>query len=362
MTSKFLERAWYCAAWAHELRSGAPPLRRILLAQPIVLFRDSERKAHALSAVCPHRGADLGTGTVEGGVLRCPLHGWSFDGSGLCVQIPSQGSGLRVSRLARVRRFELVEQQGILWIWMHASIPDAPPPSYGVWEASPLQRRLFDRPRLWRASFENVVENAIDVAHTPFIHKSTLGDSQPHVVPKQTVVRDDDGRGFSGTSDLEVRPGEQPRAFAPSGAIGWFASWLGLTTVTRETYRFDLGGSVHFHVKWPDGTWDVLAGHATPADTERTWFFGLTVRTRAVHWFGDWVQRWAMRTLSDEDGRHLEAMLSNDPRVLPEGVSVAADAGTLEFARLYSRAIGNEREAPGPGKRDTARLETNRPV
>lgn len=33
----------------------------------------------ALDNVCIHRGGPLGQGTIEGGKLVCPWHGWSFD-------------------------------------------------------------------------------------------------------------------------------------------------------------------------------------------------------------------------------------------------------------------------------------------
>ena len=33
----------------------------------------------ALSATCPHLGADLGEGVLQGGVLVCPHHGSGFD-------------------------------------------------------------------------------------------------------------------------------------------------------------------------------------------------------------------------------------------------------------------------------------------
>jgi pyruvate oxidase len=33
----------------------------------------------AIDDVCPHRGAPLGSGFVEGGRVLCPLHGWDFD-------------------------------------------------------------------------------------------------------------------------------------------------------------------------------------------------------------------------------------------------------------------------------------------
>jgi nitrite reductase (NADH) small subunit len=34
---------------------------------------------HAIDDVCPHRGASLGSGTLEGRTVYCPLHGWAFD-------------------------------------------------------------------------------------------------------------------------------------------------------------------------------------------------------------------------------------------------------------------------------------------
>jgi nitrite reductase/ring-hydroxylating ferredoxin subunit len=34
---------------------------------------------HAIDNECPHRGAPLGGGTLENGIVHCPLHGWAFD-------------------------------------------------------------------------------------------------------------------------------------------------------------------------------------------------------------------------------------------------------------------------------------------
>jgi len=46
---------------------------------------------HALDDRCPHRGAPLGAGYVEGEQLFCPLHGWEFNAvTGACVTRPDQ--------------------------------------------------------------------------------------------------------------------------------------------------------------------------------------------------------------------------------------------------------------------------------
>jgi nitrite reductase (NADH) small subunit len=41
---------------------------------------------HAIDNECPHRGAQLGAGTLDQGKVHCPLHGWAFDPrTGACV-------------------------------------------------------------------------------------------------------------------------------------------------------------------------------------------------------------------------------------------------------------------------------------
>lgn len=36
-------------------------------------------EVYALDDMCPHRGGSLGAGTIEGGQIVCPMHGWKFD-------------------------------------------------------------------------------------------------------------------------------------------------------------------------------------------------------------------------------------------------------------------------------------------
>jgi nitrite reductase (NADH) small subunit/3-phenylpropionate/trans-cinnamate dioxygenase ferredoxin subunit len=43
----------------------------------VAVFRDGEGY-HAIDDVCPHMGASLSGGYVEGGVVTCPWHAWRF--------------------------------------------------------------------------------------------------------------------------------------------------------------------------------------------------------------------------------------------------------------------------------------------
>ena len=44
----------------------------------IALFR-YEGTVYAIRNQCPHMGGDLGDGTLEGEVVRCPWHGWPIN-------------------------------------------------------------------------------------------------------------------------------------------------------------------------------------------------------------------------------------------------------------------------------------------
>lgn len=65
--------------------------RRICLrpnGEAVALFR-WEARVYALSNRCVHRGGSIGDGTLENGVVTCPMHEWVFRiGDGRCVDNP----------------------------------------------------------------------------------------------------------------------------------------------------------------------------------------------------------------------------------------------------------------------------------
>src|SRR5690606_33142601 len=98
-------------------------------ARDLVLYRGDDGAAHLVDAHCPHLGAHLAVGgRVEGDCLRCPFHGWLFDGDGACVEIPYR-EGERIPAKARARAYPVVERNGFVWAWHHAR---QEPPFYEV--------------------------------------------------------------------------------------------------------------------------------------------------------------------------------------------------------------------------------------
>jgi phenylpropionate dioxygenase-like ring-hydroxylating dioxygenase large terminal subunit len=173
----FLRDAWYFAALSGDLKPGAMA-RHEMLGEPVLLGRTRSGEAFALRDICPHRAAPLSAGRLvkdgAGESVECPYHGWTFRTDGVCSAIPSlvEGQGLEAERI-RVRRYPLVERQGLVWIWMAtdprgAGEPDHAPPTFeGVVGGGPklVDRMSFD------AHIDHAVVGLMDPAHGPYVHQ-----------------------------------------------------------------------------------------------------------------------------------------------------------------------------------------------
>jgi nitrite reductase (NADH) small subunit len=63
-------------------RSDIPPGRGKLVIgpadKPVALF-SINGEFFAINHICPHRGGPLADGWLEGSIVTCPWHGWTFD-------------------------------------------------------------------------------------------------------------------------------------------------------------------------------------------------------------------------------------------------------------------------------------------
>ena len=68
----FLKNAWYVAAWDHEV-TAEKPFGRVLLNEPVVMYRDTKGQVVALEDRCRHRHYPLNRGVVVGDRIECEL-------------------------------------------------------------------------------------------------------------------------------------------------------------------------------------------------------------------------------------------------------------------------------------------------
>jgi len=166
----FVRNAWYVAAWDHEI--GRSMRRRIILDQPVVLYRTMDGKAVALEDCCCHRQAPLSMGKLVGNIVHCPYHGLQYDPSGACVKIPSQD---RIPPSAKVKSYPLVEKNHWIWLWMGDPAKADPNRIEDFHWLDDSKWRFGGNYLHVDANYLLLVENLLDTTHLPFLHPDTLG-------------------------------------------------------------------------------------------------------------------------------------------------------------------------------------------
>ena len=108
-----LDHCWSAVTTADTVDDSPFPFE--LRGVSYVAWRDEQRRLIAVRDRCSHREAKLSLGTLDDGCLRCPYHGWVFDGDGRCVEIPSSGPGAAIPPTAHLRPLSIAEHYGLVW-------------------------------------------------------------------------------------------------------------------------------------------------------------------------------------------------------------------------------------------------------
>ena len=252
-----MRRFWHPVLLAKELPGpDCPPLRSRILGEDLVAYRDSNGKVGLLDNNCPHRRASLFFGRNEEAGLRCVYHGWKFDTSGACVDMPSEPAESNFKDKVKIKAYPVKEAGELIWAYMGP--PELEPPlpmleynSLGADQVSVSKLR-------YESNYVQVVEGDIDTVHASLLHSrlSALDDaptatslagkySYPDRAPK-FFVEDTDGGILIGA-----------RRRAEEDSYYWRISrWLFpyFTMIPREPHGITQGGAM------------------VPIDDENCWF------------------------------------------------------------------------------------------
>jgi nitrite reductase/ring-hydroxylating ferredoxin subunit len=163
-----LPDGWFAVAFSRDLVPG--DVKRIrYFDQELVLFRGRSGKPVVLDAYCAHLGAHLAEGgRVVGETVRCPFHGWQYDGDGQCTHIPYCK---RIPPGARVHAWEMDERNGMIFVWHHG---EGKPPSWKVPTLSEFEDPEWTEPRQFELKvdvhMQEMAENNCDPVHFQFVH------------------------------------------------------------------------------------------------------------------------------------------------------------------------------------------------
>ena len=166
---ELLRQYWMPALLASELpeRDGRP-LRVRLLGEDLIAYRDTAGRVGLLADNCSHRGASLYYGRNEEGGLRCVYHGWKYDVTGDCVDMPNEPPESNFKDKIHHRAYPCREHNGLIWTYMG---PRKEPPGLPELELAMVpENHRWIRPMVRECNWVQALEGDIDSAHSSFLH------------------------------------------------------------------------------------------------------------------------------------------------------------------------------------------------
>jgi vanillate O-demethylase monooxygenase subunit len=227
----YLRNAWYVAAWGHEVKDGV--LARRLLNEPIVLFRDGSGRVRALEDRCCHRGAPLSIGELVPEGIRCGYHSLTFNGDGVCVNVPGQ---THIPDNARVKSYPVAEKDEFVWVWMG----DADKASTDLILDYPYNNDHENWPHKHallpvKCNYRLLLDNLLDLTHLGTVHKTTIGGNPvQHASAKMKVIRTPTGVKYIRWMLDSVPP---PAFVALAGFKGRIDRWQEFEYVAPATIK-----------------------------------------------------------------------------------------------------------------------------
>jgi 5,5'-dehydrodivanillate O-demethylase len=189
---ELLRRYWQVVAPASEITEEKPKKKVRLLGEDLVLYRDGRGTYGLVREHCSHRGASLYYGFVEEDGIRCPYHGWKYDGCGNCLEQPFEPPEARYKERIRHPAYPVMKLNGLLFAYMG---PPEKKPILPKWDLLVRQDgvRRVEICQVLRCNWFQVMENSVDPFHTYYLHSHTLrlkgGSSQStyHYQPVKDV-------------------------------------------------------------------------------------------------------------------------------------------------------------------------------
>ena len=167
---EYFRRFWQPVALSSELpEADGTPLRVKVLGEDLLAFRATDAQVGLIDPRCAHRGADLFFGRNEEGGIRCVYHGWKYDVSGRCVELPNVPPGSGYHDNMSITAYPTREFGDMVWAYMgprEHMPPELPQLEVGL---MPPGRRFVTK-RLQQCNWAQSMEGALDTAHFSFLH------------------------------------------------------------------------------------------------------------------------------------------------------------------------------------------------
>ena len=352
MEKPFLKNAWYVAGWSDEL--GSSMIERVIIDEPILFYRDSKNRVHAMDNTCPHRYAPLHQGKLIDDCVICPYHALQFNSDGKCVHNPN-GNGI-VPGKSSLRVYPVVEVHAMIWVWMGdpTLADESTIPNFSC-HTDPELTMVKGSLEI-EAYYELVTDNLMDLTHATTVHDGVLG-SEAMARGINTVEQD----GTTVWSNSWCPDGLAPPAW--DAAFDHYGKEVDLWTHMRwdapAHMLLDVGitptGKLRKNGVWVYGT-DIL----TPVNAGLTRYFWTIIRDYARD-DPKQDQLWEGSIKVAFEGQD-KPMLEAQQRMLElrggididdfEHASINTDGGPVRVRHVLNKLIQNEADGAVPDPRN----------
>ena len=330
---RVLAAFWHPVATSIEVTDK--PYGTTLLDTGLVVYRSSGRVSVAVD-ICPHRGARLSRGRIDGDNLVCPYHGLVYDAAGACVFIPAEGRRDGIVAKLSLRTLRTAERFGIIWA-SFAEEPVAPLPDWSTLESDAVVSEPVP-PEIWNVAAARHAENFNDIAHVPWVHNDTFG-ALAYEVPHYTLERaDTDLRHYyheTGNTQLfeRHRTGRQATQARPIEDVLF-------------DYKFRYPFASSLEVSDPEGRTIYVFDVVQPISFNESRIYKIVARNFDL----DGPMEGAVRfeqAVNREDREILESMLPNEPSLYATTeVPIKADRWSIAYRRgLVGFGMGKHGDA-----------------
>jgi nitrite reductase/ring-hydroxylating ferredoxin subunit len=165
-----LRRFWLPVLLSEELPGpDSDPKKVVMMGEELLAFRDTDGKVGLIDQYCPHRGANLWFGRNEECGIRCVYHGWKFDVTGQCVDMPTSYPDLNAKDKMKIKAYPVREWGDMIWAYMGPQTSDIPElPALEMALLPPSHRFVTKK---WQdCNWVQAIEGGIDTAHFTFVH------------------------------------------------------------------------------------------------------------------------------------------------------------------------------------------------
>jgi len=287
---------WYRLAAGADLRAGQIEYMECLGRELVVYRSQDGASVHAMSAFCPHLGANLGGGCVKGEQIQCPFHRWQLRPDGKVGLIPYSD---KLPARTRQETWPIRERYGQIFIYYRggghvACSTDAPPYEIPAIPEVDDGRFVFRGSHAARNVHMHLIEfaeNSVDFAHFAPVHGKMFIPWTSITVP---------GIQIEHVADWEPDPNQSHIAYFKNKAVlHAFGRVLERTRAEAMITFIGPGSVVTFRFIIPDvGEIIMFQTHLPVGQMEQKvdfhWFADKTVpRVLVSYVVGNWVSQWA---------------------------------------------------------------------